>query len=1369
MNIASDLLAMLKRRPVTSTLAALVLSLLALMSFARYWITTESGRDFVTSQIDGREVAGYGRLSIRNLEGDPLSAFSVGSAEVRDASGVWLSVKSVTMTWSPLELLSRRVDLSDVSVQDVDVIRRPLRTATPPSSGKPWEVRLGDAKIERLHFAEGVAGLESSSAISARFLNARNGSIDASLQITPLDGAGDRIDALIKRDPSSAFDLQIDGIAPAGGLFAHLLKLPDGASAVLAASAAGDLKDGRGEARLTVDGSDKMFVSGKIEDNAMEASVRLDAALLPVSAKLKQFLGANAEAGLTATFEKKTVAFSVDSRLAAGAMKIAGTSRSDRFELLEPARLTARLTTLMPYWSGADGLDLDGTLAKSESGYQYAGDAALKVAERSSLPFDTASGQVMFTMGGGRLPFSGNVTVFKPLKSNTRFAGIVGETAELSGNGVYEFASRRVLIDAVEINHQSGSAQLLGEAGFADKTLNFSGKISQDINALPGGFGGTATGFVQAKGLLRDFELGLNLNLAGVTSNLETLNPLLEGRGTLRGLITITPSEGTIRRMDIRLPGAQALVSGRAYGKNGLDLKVSAEQAFALEIGGHEINLGSISAQVRRTFAGIRVTGTSEGGRAVVSGRTIEPLSAKADLLLDDGNVSGPITLTGLSDGHPAKVSFLLDRRGGTTYFKSIDGVIDAIKLSGSAALSDGGLLEADLDADASTLEFGGIRFGALKLSANSARTADNPFSVGATFEAADIEITSRLSIDQIRGSVTTTDKGYRFEGRLLDKKEDADSDVSFSGMIRSVGALPAGTLSLSGTLFGTPVATQKDIAWTLGPAPTADIDLAFLGGRVKARLHPGSEVTSSTVSLDALAIAPILNAFGLPEVDAVLSGTANGRLYGSNPEATFNFVSQSAVSGLTTALDMNLTGRLDRRALTFTAQAGYGPSLKSNAAGRLPVTTSPVGLVKLNRESAIDVRIDTSGDLEALRLVALAYGHDIGGQIESQVSVAGSLEKPDVSAEAAISGGNYEYGATGLSLKNVQIDSRYKNSVLTLVGSGNGLLGGAVSFDGRLAETETGVDVKFDRLLIYDHLGDQARISGDARLVEGDTDRVLSGALTINDARFNFDNASDNSSIRTLNIRWETDDPDAARQTILNKPIRFGLNVSATRGVIVRGRGLDSDWGVNLDVTGTPSNMLLNGRATLVRGSLELARRPFEFQTGQITFDGPLDTARLAVSATRDVDGFSVRAEVSGSPARPTIELSSTPSLPQDEILSRMLFGRSSIDLSALEAAELAASIARLAGRNTGFDTIGAIQSGLGVDRFRLGVDRAGNAELGVGQYVAPDVYLEVTTQGAAGNTVEVEWQPRPQVSVASEIGSTGESRVSVRWKKDY
>ena len=241
---------LLRRRPVSSAVVTLILALAFLLAFARYWITTDAGRDFVISQIDGRDVAGYGRLSVRKLEGDPLSSLSVGSIEIRDASGVWFSAESVDLSWSPMALLSRTVDLSDLSVSEINVLRRPVRTERPKTDSDPWEVRLGQATIDRLVLAEGVAGPASASAISARFLNAHNGSIDAQLDISPLEDAGDRSEAKILRDRNSACDVIIDGTAPAGGVFAHLLGLPEGASAVVTATAAGDLNDGRGEAPL---------------------------------------------------------------------------------------------------------------------------------------------------------------------------------------------------------------------------------------------------------------------------------------------------------------------------------------------------------------------------------------------------------------------------------------------------------------------------------------------------------------------------------------------------------------------------------------------------------------------------------------------------------------------------------------------------------------------------------------------------------------------------------------------------------------------------------------------------------------------------------------------------------------------------------------------------------------------------------------------------------------------------------------------------------------------------------------------------------------------------------------------------------------
>ncbi len=1358
----------IKRRPVVSAVAGLLIAALLLVAFARHWVTTDSGRDFVVSQLEGRQIAGYGRLSVRKLQGDPLSEFSAGSVEIRDASGVWLSAKKVKVIWSPLALLSRTADLEIVEIAEINVLRLPVRADTPPPGDNRWQVRQGRGNIARLFLAEGVAGPETALGVSARLLNERNGSIDADLQIIPLEGAGDRIQAKILRDRNSAFELQIDSVAPAGGVFAHLLELPEGSSAVLVATAAGDLDDGRGGARLSIDGADKVFVSAKIEDRALEAGVRMDAGALPIPEKIAAFLGPKAEADITVLFADANASFDIKSRIAGGTVDLSGKSNTTLTRLIEPANLKADLSTLAPFWDGARIVKLDGTLAKGDAGYVYSGNAEIAFTPDAGLPLEAVAGPVTVGLQPDRIPFSGDVVVTKVFANNEEIAGILGEAVRVSGSGTYDLASQRLLLDAAEVAHRSGTAQLLGEAGFKDRTLNLSGKISQSLDALPGGFSGDASGFVQAEGTFNDVELGLNLNLDKVTSPTAALDPLVNGRGTVRGLLRLSGKTGTIQRLDVKLPGLEGQVSGRAYGAGSPDLRIDATQNVVLAIAGNQFDLGSLQVRLTRPSGTMQLTGQSTGGRAIISGRTVSDLSADASLKLSGNNFSGPIVLSGRSDGQPATASFFLDRNGKSTRLGNIVAKLGTIAFAGSATMGDDGSLAADIDANADAFEVAGVTFGSLRLKGQGTRRAADPLAIGGEFEARKIQVTSQLLIDKVSGTITTTAEGYRFEGQLVDQQPRANSNLDFSGVIRTPNGPASGRLSLSGALLGIKIATADDIQWTLGPTPTLRANLSMLGGRILTRLEPGADAPGSEILVQKISIAPVLAALGLPAIDAVVSGQANGRFYGENPDANFELSANSPVDGISTAIDFDLTGRVTRQGLTLAGESSFGPEFKANGAGRLPVKTSPGGLVMIDRTGAMEALVEIGGELKALQLIALAYGHDIGGALQSRTEISGSLDYPLIDANARVARGIYEYGATGLSLKDITLDADLNDRVLTIKGSGAGVKGGTLALDGRLARAEAGVDVNLKNLLVYDRLGDEARVSGDLKLTEGQVDRVLSGALTIDNARFNFDNYS-NDTIRTLNVRWVTDDETTARQRLLSKPIRLAFSVDARSGVMIKGRGLDTNWGVDLDVTGRPDSLLLNGKATLVRGNLELAQRPFEFESGQIDFDGPLSAATLAISATRDVDNFAVRADVGGTPSNPTIELSSTPSLPDDEILSRMLFGRSAVDLSALEAAELASSIARLSGRNTGLDPIGAIQSGLGVDRLRFGVDNAGNAELGVGQYLAPDVYLEVTTQGAAGNSVEVEWQPQPQVSVTSETSSTGDSRVSVRWKKDY
>ena len=65
--------------------------------------------------------------------------------------------------------------------------------------------------------------------------------------------------------------------------------------------------------------------------------------------------------------------------------------------------------------------------------------------------------------------------------------------------------------------------------------------------------------------------------------------------------------------------------------------------------------------------------------------------------------------------------------------------------------------------------------------------------------------------------------------------------------------------------------------------------------------------------------------------------------------------------------------------------------------------------------------------------------------------------------------------------------------------------------------------------------------------------------------------------------------------------------------------------------------------------------------------------------SAEADVQGLNATVIVGGTGLRPEITFASVPQLPQDELLSRILFGTSITNLSAPEALQLACAVAAL------------------------------------------------------------------------------------------
>jgi translocation and assembly module TamB len=160
-----------------------------------------------------------------------------------------------------------------------------------------------------------------------------------------------------------------------------------------------------------------------------------------------------------------------------------------------------------------------------------------------------------------------------------------------------------------------------------------------------------------------------------------------------------------------------------------------------------------------------------------------------------------------------------------------------------------------------------------------------------------------------------------------------------------------------------------------------------------------------------------------------------------------------------------------------------------------------------------------------------------------------------------------------------------------------------------------------------------------------------------------------------------------------------LALTISAASRIFVRGRGIFAEFGGDLHVSGSAGDPQVTGGFDLLRGSLTLLSARFDFTRGNVRFHGDV-TPDLDLVAETTASGLTARISVTGPAAQPAFAISSNPSLPEDEILSRVLFQKPSGSLSPFQALELANAVATLSGQADAFE---GVRKSLGVDSLDI------------------------------------------------------------------
>jgi translocation and assembly module TamB len=231
---------------------------------------------------------------------------------------------------------------------------------------------------------------------------------------------------------------------------------------------------------------------------------------------------------------------------------------------------------------------------------------------------------------------------------------------------------------------------------------------------------------------------------------------------------------------------------------------------------------------------------------------------------------------------------------------------------------------------------------------------------------------------------------------------------------------------------------------------------------------------------------------------------------------------------------------------------------------------------------------------------------------------------------------------------------------------------------------------------------------------------------------------------------------------------IRYDLAISTRGRVFVRGRGLEAELEGTTTIRGSGAGPQISGGFTLRRGTFTVASRTFVLTTGRVAFDGVSIRNRidptLDFAAENTSGGITARIAITGYASTPRIELSSTPTMPPDEILARMLFQRSAAQLTPIQLAQLAETAVSLASGGSGFDPLGSVRRRLGLSRLSLGSagKDASGTTVEAGTYVLRNVYLGARQGLEGGTQAEVQVDLTDRLKVVGSVSAGANAAVT-------
>lgn len=481
---------------------------------------------------------------------------------------------------------------------------------------------------------------------------------------------------------------------------------------------------------------------------------------------------------------------------------------------------------------------------------------------------------------------------------------------------------------------------------------------------------------------------------------------------------------------------------------------------------------------------------------------------------------------------------------------------------------------------------------------------------------------------------------------------------------------------------------------------------------------------------------------------------------------------------------DLNLSGSIAQTHIEGSAQITGITAKPIEIKAHLPVSINlnPPN-VEIDDEAALSAHIVAEGEIAPLLQLLVIETSSLSGKTSASLDITGSIRNPHIDGEITISDGTFESPSTGAVFHhlNARLQARDKNLTLKefkALDLNDGIIQG--NGDLKLAREEgfpftLNLQLSRIRLLNLDFAKSIASgrviVTGNSRQgkVQG---RLITDSLqlTIPEQVSALDHSLDVKYINhprgevapvftTARPRW---------------PLELDIQIDVPKNATIKSKNLSSFWKGSVKVQGMPNTPLYFGDLKIVKGEYHYNGQTFDIKEGTISFAGEAEKkTTLYVIANKDLGKINAEVILKGPVKNPVIAFRSNPPMPQREILSWILFGRGSTEITPFQGAELSQSISNLTKSNQKPDVLTKIRDSFGLDRIDISKtegNESNEVSVQVGKYISRGVLVKINKSiTSETNQIGIEANVLPNIKAEAQVGDDASTQLQLKWKKDY